>query len=757
MLRRLVLRSVVGLLALTLLMTVSAFAAGPNVSQMPANIDRLGRALQARGVIPAGADEDQVQAAVEKYLQQKIGNKPIDRVNPLAARALKEREAGFEARKTTGKRLGQSAFIENSTYVPNVGPVASDNILILLVEFADPAHNQIPMPNNNVDYWVSDFTPQHYQDMLFDLAPGAKSMANYYLEQSREKYTVAGKAYGWFKLPYPESYYGKDSNSTDDANGPVYRIVGDALAAAGNSVPWAEYDKEDPYDLDGDGNYNEPDGYIDHLMIIHAGAGQEAGGGAQGDDAIWSHSWWANWGLGGPGYGGYQTSDPGVWAGAYTIEPEDGAIGVFAHEFGHDLGLPDEYDTIYSGEAPTAFYSLMASGSWTGRPLGTEPSDISVWGKYALGWVDPVVVDMADGYQEIPLDRVERPGKFNPAIRVNLPKKTMTIDTNTPYSGLYEWFSGSADDLNNTLSRVFDLSAVTSATLSLMMWYDIELDYDYGFVEVSTDGGATWTSVPSEYTKVVDTGVGPVNAITGTSNGWVRANYDLTPWAGREIKLRFRYSTDGGVSLKGWTIDDISINAIGFFDNVDSGTNAAGWEAKGWTIYKGSATKVVSHYYMLEWRTFTGFDETLRNAYNFVGDNVEFYSYNPGLLLWYRDAEYNNNWVGVHPGHGFLLIVDSHPVALRTPVYGIPWRARVQIMDAPFGREQTISNTLTRYGVTKTYPSLGAEPWFNDKFNYFDPASPTTGVILPTYGFNFQVKGVSEDGSAALIGLGFGK
>ena len=47
----------------------------------------------------------------------------------------------------------------------------------------------------------------------------------------------------------------------------------------------------DQYDVNGDGNQNEPDGVIDHLMVIHAGVGQEAGGGKLGDDAIWSHRW----------------------------------------------------------------------------------------------------------------------------------------------------------------------------------------------------------------------------------------------------------------------------------------------------------------------------------------------------------------------------------------------------------------------------------------------------------------------------------
>ena len=55
----------------------------------------------------------------------------------------------------------------------------------------------------------------------------------------------------------------------------------------------AQFDKVDRYDYDGDGNFNEPDGYIDHFQAIHAGEGEEAGGGAQGADAIWSHRWYA--------------------------------------------------------------------------------------------------------------------------------------------------------------------------------------------------------------------------------------------------------------------------------------------------------------------------------------------------------------------------------------------------------------------------------------------------------------------------------
>ena len=149
----------------------------------------------------------------------------------------------------------------------------------------------------------------------------------------------------------------------------------------------AKFDVWDRYDYDHDGNFDEADGYIDHFQSVHAGEGEETGGGAQGTDAIWSHRWYAfesDTGSTGPGYnkrGGIRVGDSDLWIGDYTIEPENGGVGVFAHEFGHDLGLPDLYDTSGNtggAENSTGFWTLYQLGSYgsTGRPadgIGSKP------------------------------------------------------------------------------------------------------------------------------------------------------------------------------------------------------------------------------------------------------------------------------------------------------------------------------------------------------------------------------------------------
>ena len=273
-----------------------------------------------------------------------------------------------------------------------------------------PMNNQIAAPDRSLDnstYWTADFNKGHYQDLMF--GPG-ESFRDFYLKQSNGRFLAKGDVSDWVTVPYNEASYG--SNAISDSAG-YWPFVEDtatawynARLAAGQTEAQikaylVQFDKVDRYDYNHNGNFNEPDGYIDHFQAIHAGEGEEAGGGAQKTDAIWSHRWYVNstgFGASGPVgnlAGGTQIGSTGMWIGDYTTEPENGGLGVFTHEFGHDLGLPDLYDTA-GGDNGTGFWTLMSGGSWLNHgtdSIGTTPGYMGPWEKLQLGWLGYTQVD----------------------------------------------------------------------------------------------------------------------------------------------------------------------------------------------------------------------------------------------------------------------------------------------------------------------------------------------------------------------------
>ena len=104
-----------------------------------------------------------------------------------------------------------------------------------------------------------------------------------------------------------------------------------------------------------------------------------------------------NAGEGGPSDGGVVNvpdNPTGVWVNDYTIQPENGGLSVFAHEFAHDLGLPDLYDTSGNtggAENSVGFWSLMAQSRGTlpgDAGIGDRPMPMGAWDKFPLGWLD---------------------------------------------------------------------------------------------------------------------------------------------------------------------------------------------------------------------------------------------------------------------------------------------------------------------------------------------------------------------------------
>jgi hypothetical protein len=157
---------------------------------------------------------------------------------------------------------------------------------------------------------------------------------------------------------------------------------------------------------------------------------------------------------------------------------------------------------------------------------------------------------------------------------------------NEAHSGDFQWWAVRGDEGDATLTRAFDLSGVAQATLQAWVWYDLEADYDYAYVEVSSDGGKTWDLLSNGDTTVTNpsgSSYGPGftdQSGDGEHAQWVQQTFDLTPYAGQPILVRFEVVTDDTVNRPGFSIDDISIPELNYHTDVESGPD--GWQAEGW-------------------------------------------------------------------------------------------------------------------------------------------------------------------------------
>ncbi len=153
-------------------------------------------------------------------------------------------------------------------------------------------------------------------------------------------------------------------------------------------------------------------------------------------------------------------------------------------------------------------------------------------------------------------------------------------------SGRYMWYGNRGDSSDSTLTRAFDLSGVSKASLEFDTWYDIETLWDYAYVMVSADDGATWTALPTAHTTDEDphnNAYGP--GYTGqssqyTTDGWLHEQADLSPFVGGRVLVRFEMITDEATNQPGIVIDNVRIPEIGYAENFEKGPG--GWITAGW-------------------------------------------------------------------------------------------------------------------------------------------------------------------------------
>ncbi len=649
-------------------------------------------------------------------------------------------------------------------------------LLIMPVRFSDQGYDRYAG-----DPAQDDKNRQWFQQLLFGggvAAPAEDTLTHYYRHQSKGAYNITGDIFPVVELERPLHYYGRPVQGSDgewrnDENSDD--VVVDAMREAFRAhpeFPWQDYDLWDPHDFDGDGNRDEPDGYIDHFVLIVAGKGQSSCHGlykldeklnvqappdafdgltqAEKDcaDRIWPHRSSLQYNLDeGPELEGRKNVRGGIplgngmWLLDYNMQSEYTEISTFIHEFGHSLGLPDIYARLTNNS--TAAWDLMSS---TTRPV---PQEMSAWSRMMLGWMQPCIVKpTAFGGQQngsIPLrlmnawdgSAAAHDGTACDAAMVVLPPKFRELDLGPleESNGKQAAYSGQGNDMNRSLVRQFDLSAAEAGEpliLSMDLWFRIEAEWDYLYVEAARPGDLyrrllpTDKSAPEDSQSVMPSrkgheGKGSLPGFTGLSGDmdgdnkvesaagcnpvaerrraedsigdasvdpceraqWVRAEFDLGEFRGQAVNVRITYFTDGAAVEDGALVDNIALPALGYREDFE-GDAIEGWENKGFTLSGGRHHLAVPQFYLLEYRdpyaSLAGsknYDSSLSEpSFDLYADNEGEVSaiainYRPGLLMWYYNGSYlwsQNDPAEFGPGNGYLLVVDSNPQEYRLPL-----------------------------------------------------------------------------------------
>ena len=451
-----------------------------------------------------------------------------------------------------------------------------------------PLHNQIPPPGprDNNTIWYQDATPALYDELYFGVGPDAgvivqhpnlgtvdlrgNTMANYYLEQSGGMFVPKGEVYPkWLQAAHSEGWYGADGESwnedhtecqaSDNHNvraADLVREVVDAVNADNLSFDWQNYD--------GDG-----DGFVDNFTVLHAGMGQEAGGGSQGDFSIWSHASAIDYPTGKLACTAGSTGCPdrNIYVRSYSMAPENIDIGVISEEFGHAafgfrhlrhrlpgiaVQLDDDRGRLVERHlgrhAARAVLPVLPLPGWLGQAGGLDYTTGPVIEKVGQLSRPTMAQVLPNSPACKPLENSEQ------GIKINLPDSVVTTD-NLAGTGK-AWWSDRANLADFYLAHDFDLTAATAPVFSFASYWSFEQDYDYGYFEVSTDGGATWTKLPDMDAIFVDNGMGNLG-LNGEGQG--RLRFDLAAYAGKTITLRLHDTSDVGVQWAGWWADDFKL------------------------------------------------------------------------------------------------------------------------------------------------------------------------------------------------------
>jgi len=241
------------------------------------------------------------------------------------------------------------------------------------------------------------------------------------------------------------------------------------------------------------------------------------------------------------------------------------------------------YDTLEMGSADTRGWTMDYS-------LG------GYWGQPIFGF-DTVPEWELQGWWGVPQPYTAHYYRFTTDKTSNVILDGEDFAGTTAYSGTYEWYSEADAWAWKSLYQTFAIPE-GGATLDFMTYFDIEEDWDYGYVEVHDQDTGEWYTLdaagtvdyvahsqdnpntPDEREPTAYETAGRWHGFTGFSGGWVPVSMNLTSFAGHNIDLYFTMWQDGAFTLQNMYVDDISIPELGFFDDVEAGED--GWTTTGW-------------------------------------------------------------------------------------------------------------------------------------------------------------------------------
>jgi M6 family metalloprotease-like protein len=479
-------------------------------------------------------------------------------------------------------------------------------------------------------------TAANLQLQLFDNNPTG-TISQYYSEVSYGQFTIDGDVFGWTHLTNANAYYAGTSNGTDPATSRTGEFIETLLDTKDGVIDFAQYDNDGP---DGIPNSGDDDGFVDLLCVMHSLPGSECG---TYPNNIQSHTWrYTAW----PNSNGlaYTTADPAFGGGFiqvddYTIGPALNCspgtpdangkypqsgwidIGVYCHEFGHGLGLPDLYDRDGSTSG-IGEWGIMGSGNWNSPERPAHPE---AWTRVELGWTVPVDI----GWQPTP---VMIPNAEENAVAFRLPftDQRFRRATDCAIAGGYSLYcgltpaeaaarnyvspaGGYGPNWYETIERDFTYSGSGTVTLQYKFDHDMEAAYDFGYALIEVNG--------TEDTLATYTGLG-----AGNANLALTAYLAPLAGTGGTYTLKFRVVTDYSfddadghdTSLCGaLAIDDVSVQGGGE-------TYTSGFEiySDGW--FQDPAENPAGEYWLVENRRRIGSDVNLNGE---------------GLLVWHVDEE----------------------------------------------------------------------------------------------------------------------